>query len=390
MSAHTFWDKQPVSRNIKNLGIINQNKLNKTSENPKLLPNCLKWKVFNINKKEDLNKIKFFLNKYYDDNDDDDDIFSFKYTSELISWCLNYEKRDFNLKNIKTKSEWNIGIVHKNKIIGFISAIPIYLFIKGKNYITAEINFLCVHSNLRKLGIAPLLISELIRLVRSTNPKLLSAPIFTSKNLPFNKILETKYFFRFLNLEKLRRYNYCMNENHQNYDIIINNKIDIRIMDDSHIEQAYNIFKKNINKYELSINFDNINHFKNYYGNKILNGNLYGPIYSFVVLDKKRKVTDWISLYSFPYNIKGSKEILNVVNLLRLELTKTNLIDLMNNIFYITKKNNFDILNIPELYNFDKMINDLKLDTNNTKLEYYTYNFNCGKINKNKVSLVLP
>ena len=95
-------------------------------------------------------------------------------------------------------------------------------------------------------------------------------------------------------------------------------------------------------------------------------------------------------MYYSPYKIEGTSNMLNVVNLLRMEITKTDKVDLMNSIFYIFQKNNFDLINIPELYNFDNLINDLKLDTCNVKLEYYTYNFNCGKINKNKVSLILP
>jgi glycylpeptide N-tetradecanoyltransferase len=387
MSSHTFWDKQPVSNNTKKFGIINKKCLKRTNNKQIELPDGLKWKTLNINSEKDLKVITSFLNKYYNFNDN---LVSLKYTTKLVKWCLDYDITDFNLKSIKTTSDWNIGIVQENKIIGFISAVPIYLSIKGNNYLTAEINFLCVHTKLRKLGVAPLLINELIRLVRTTNPKLLVAPIFTSKNLPFNKIFEARYLFRFLNIDKLRRINYCEKENHKNYEITINNKINIQVMNDSHIQQAYNIFKKNIKEYDLSINFNNITHFKKYFGNIIKNGHIYGPIYSFVVLDENNDVTDWVSIYSSPYKIKGTDELLSVVNLLRLEITKTNVVDLMNNIFYITKHNNFDLFNIPELYNLNNKINNLKLDTCNAMLEYYTYNFNCGIINKNKVSLVLP
>ena len=112
-------------------------------------------------------------------------------------------------------------------------------------------------------------------------------------------------------------------------EAVLSRKVEpnIQVMNDDHIQQAYNIFKKNIKEYDLSINFNDINHFKKYYGNKIKNGQPHGPIYSFVVLDKNNHVTDWVSIYCSPYKIKGSDELLNVVNLLRLEITKTNVID---------------------------------------------------------------
>ena len=73
--------------------------------------------IFNINNKLDLKNIKGFLNKHYDD-----DNISMHYTSDIMKWCLKYEKSDFNLNNIKTNSEWNVGIVQNNRLIGFISA----------------------------------------------------------------------------------------------------------------------------------------------------------------------------------------------------------------------------------------------------------------------------
>ena len=61
------------------------------------------------------------------------------------------------------------GFGKKNKLFGFISGIPVHLNVNGKDILMAEINFLCVHKNLRTKRLAPVLIKEVTRRVNRCN-----------------------------------------------------------------------------------------------------------------------------------------------------------------------------------------------------------------------------
>jgi glycylpeptide N-tetradecanoyltransferase len=57
----------------------------------------------------------------------------------------------------------------KNALFAFISAIPINVDIEGKTIEMVEINFLCVHKQLRTKKVAPSLIKEVTRRTNKRN-----------------------------------------------------------------------------------------------------------------------------------------------------------------------------------------------------------------------------
>ncbi len=69
------------------------------------------------------------------------------------------------------KKDWIFGVRggKKNKLFGFISGIPVHLEVNGKKLVLAEINFLCVHKQLRTKKLAPVLIKEVTRRVNLCN-----------------------------------------------------------------------------------------------------------------------------------------------------------------------------------------------------------------------------
>jgi len=69
------------------------------------------------------------------------------------------------------KKDWLFGVRggKKNKLFGFISGIPIHAVVNEKEVTKAEINFLCVHKNLRTKRLAPVLIKEVTRRVNRCN-----------------------------------------------------------------------------------------------------------------------------------------------------------------------------------------------------------------------------
>lgn len=61
--------------------------------------------------------------------------------------------------------EWQLGVraTESRKLVAFISGIPMKMKLRNTVYEMAEINFLCIHKQLRTKRLAPLLIKEITR-----------------------------------------------------------------------------------------------------------------------------------------------------------------------------------------------------------------------------------
>lgn len=94
--------------------------------------------------------------------EDDDNMFRFDYSIKFLQWALTPPGY---------KKDWLFGVRggKKNKLFGFISGIPVHMTVNGKKILMAEINFLCVHKQLRTKKLAPTLIREVTRRVNRCN-----------------------------------------------------------------------------------------------------------------------------------------------------------------------------------------------------------------------------
>ena len=92
--------------------------------------------------------------------EDTDGIFRFEYSIEFLKWAL------ITPDCIK---DWHVGVKSTNgKLLAFISGVPVKTKINENVLKMAEINYLCVHRQLRKKKLAPLLIKEITRRVNLT------------------------------------------------------------------------------------------------------------------------------------------------------------------------------------------------------------------------------
>jgi len=119
--------------------------------------------------------------------------FRFKYSGQFLRWALtppNFIK------------DWIIGLrVKQNqKLVGFISGVPLKANIEGKSINMAEINFLCVHTKLRTKRMAPVLIKEVTRRI---NIKGIWQAIYTGGKYIPTPISESNYYYRCINFKKL-------------------------------------------------------------------------------------------------------------------------------------------------------------------------------------------
>lgn len=161
---HDFWSHQPVP---KYFDAVTENQFNAPLEikdvsevqpEPLKLPEGYEWQVLDLNDDATAQQLYELLTKHY--VEDSEGKFRFDYSIDFLRWALappdNFE-------------DWNIAVSSKGKLYGFISAIPVTMVVNGELIKMAEVNFLCVHKQIRDRRLAPILIKEITRRVNLRN-----------------------------------------------------------------------------------------------------------------------------------------------------------------------------------------------------------------------------
>ena len=194
---HKFWNTQPVLQydsKVDNIGPLENKSIDDIRKVPYDIPNNFYWSDMDINNENDLYDIyKLLYNNYVCDSQ-----FKLNYSKEFLKWALTppgYFK------------EWHVGVKmkgkNKDKLIGFISGIPVNIYI-NKNYYKenikmCEINFLCCWDKLRNKRLSPLMIKEITRRVNCCN---IFQAIYTAGIKIPNSYSDSSYYFRPLNYTK--------------------------------------------------------------------------------------------------------------------------------------------------------------------------------------------
>lgn len=98
--------------------------------------------------------------------------------------------------------EWHVGVraTKSQKLVAFISGIPVALRVRQKVLKAIEVNFLCVHKKLRSKRLAPVLIKEITR--RCYRLGIWQA-IYTAGVVLPTPVSTARYFHRSLEWQKL-------------------------------------------------------------------------------------------------------------------------------------------------------------------------------------------
>lgn len=158
-NRHSFWDTQPVPKESERFeelkdGPIKVMKVEDIRKELLPLPKGYEWAEVDLNDDNQVLEVfKLLRNNYVEDAET---MFRFDYTPKFLRWALT-PPGYFKSWHLAVKSTAN------NKLYGFISGIPVKANINDVKVKMAEINFLCVHSQLRNKKLAPLLIKEITR-----------------------------------------------------------------------------------------------------------------------------------------------------------------------------------------------------------------------------------
>ena len=159
---HNFWDSQPVPKvqdefvlpdSEFNKPIIEQN-VEDISTEPLTLPPEYFWESLDLNDDSVAQEMYDLLVRNY--VADEDEMFRFNYAIPFIRWACVIPNGE---------PDWLLGVRggKNRRLYGCITGIPVTLKINGVQVQAAEINFLCVHNQLRARRLAPILIKEVTR-----------------------------------------------------------------------------------------------------------------------------------------------------------------------------------------------------------------------------------
>ena len=127
-------------------------------QEPLPLPPGYQWCTVNLADDAQATEVYNLLSNHY--VEDTEGKFRFDYSVDFIRWALAPPGQN---------TEWVIGVRGQGILYGFITAIPVTMVVNKQRIHMAEVNFLCVHKQLRNLRLAPQLIREVTRRVNLRN-----------------------------------------------------------------------------------------------------------------------------------------------------------------------------------------------------------------------------
>lgn len=195
IEEHKFWRTQPVPKSAedseKEQGPVEEKTVDQVVKAPQSLPDGFEWCKVDITSEKEMEELYDLL--FHNYVEDPEEQFRFKYTPTFLKWALSPPG---------WTPDYHVGIraTQSNKLLAFISAIPAELVVRGVPVKSVEINFLCVHKQLRAKRMAPVLIKEITRVV---NLKNVWQALFTAGTRIPTPVSTTRYYHRVFNWTKL-------------------------------------------------------------------------------------------------------------------------------------------------------------------------------------------
>lgn len=305
MKDYKFWKTQPVTRfdeNISEEGPIDRKKTpDEISDEPFPLLGEFEWCTLDVTDQSQVEDIFVLLNENY--VEDRDASFRFKYTREFFNWSL---------KPPGWKKDWHVGVRVRStgRLVAFISAIPVNLNVRGKVIKSVEINFLCVHKQLRGKRLAPVLIKEITRRVNKCDTW---SALYTSGTVLPSPASVCRYTHRPLNWNKLLDVGFVQLPPGASKPHMVANYTlpkqpttkGLRPLRPEDVDQAHALFKRYQERFELSQEFNEEEFAHWFLGGPEQLSAAFGSkvIYSYVVENQEGKITDFFSFYSLPFTI---------------------------------------------------------------------------------------
>lgn len=393
MKDYKFWKTQPVTRldeSVNKEGPIDRKKTpEEISEFPLPLLGDFEWCTVDVTDQNQLEDVFLLLNENY--VEDRDSTFRFKYTREFFNWSL---------RSPGWKKDWHVGVRVRSskKLVAFISAIPVDLKVRENTVRSVEINFLCVHKQLRGKRLTPVLIKEITRRVNRCD---IWYALYTSGTVLPSPVSVCRYTHRPLNWGKLHEVGFTHMPSHatrmqMNAKYALPEKTNtdgLRPMEEKDLAQAHQLLEAYQARFDLVQTFTK-EEFKHWFlGNDEVSENTEKVIFSYVV-EKDGKITDFFSFYSLPFTILNNsvhKELgigylfyyasdadLEYSDRFSKEATETlkkRLCSLMNDACILARDAKMDVFNALTSQDNTLFLDPLKFGPGDGFLNFYLFNY---------------
>jgi glycylpeptide N-tetradecanoyltransferase len=387
-APHKFWDTQPVPRLSApppdGEGPIDDGRtVDDVQKDPYKIPDAYEWFNPNVLEDGDVTQVYDLLANHY--VEDDDSVFRFAYPKTFLVWALTPPG---------WLRDWHIGIRVRatGKMVAFISGIPAGLRLRDAHLTVVEINFLCVHKQIRSKRLAPVLIKEVTRRV---NLKGVWQAVYTAGVVLPRPVSSCQYWHRSLNPQKLvaigfsripyqfEKFQRPMEMTKRHFAVPEKTTLPLRPMTQADVPEVHRLLNKYLEPYLFAPHFseEEIAHW-------LLPRE--GVINSFVVEDKG-VVTDLISFYTLPSSVLGNTKhsMLMAAYSYYNVATSTDIVKLMSDALVLAKGLGFDVFNALDLMENQKFVKELKFGIGDGHLQYYLFNYRFPDVDPKDMALVL-
>ncbi|EKD21807.1 Glycylpeptide N-tetradecanoyltransferase [Drepanopeziza brunnea f. sp. 'multigermtubi' MB_m1] len=394
MASYKFWQTQPVPKFGESSEPIEEGPfkivdIEKVSKEPGPLLPGFEWVTMDLTREEEIQELFALLYGHY--VEDDEAMFRFNYSQSFLRWalmCPGWTK------------EWHVGIraSASQKLVAFISAIPVALRVRKKTLHASEVNFMCVHKKLRSKRMAPVLIKEITR--RCYLLKTWQA-IYTGGVVLPKPVSTCRYFHRSLDWQKLNDVGFSplpanSKPSYQVRKYALPDHTstkNLRPIEARDVDGVLSLLQRYLEKFDMAPVFtrEEVEHWllnkRDDADDKV--------VWGYVVEDPtSKKITDFFSFYILSSSVISSsvhKEIRAAYlfyyatehgldpQYTRSDL-KVRLNELIHDALILAKKFKFDVFNALTLLDNTLFLEDQKFGAGDGQLHYYLYNYNTNPI----------
>ncbi|KAH7306666.1 hypothetical protein KP509_22G024100 [Ceratopteris richardii] len=371
---HNFWGKQPVKQyDDEEKGVLEEGPIahlrcvDDVRTEPFKLPEHYEWCTCDLNCSETADEVYNLLSRHY--VEDYESMFRYHYPKDFLQWALcppGY------------LPDWHVGIrVEATKrLVAFITGIPANIRLHDRNLQMAEVNFLCIHRELRSKRLAPLLIKEVTRRVHLKN---VWQAVYTAGIMLPTPIATCHYWHRPLNPKKLIRVGFSelglgmtMNQTIKHYRLPPNVITPgFRAMERRDVLAVTHLLQQYLLQFLVApvLSEADVEHWLVPVSDVVA---------TYVIEDvESGQITDFCSFYTLPSTILGNhkyKDIKAAYSFYHAS-TKTSLVELLNDLLIVAKCHGFDVFNVLDIMHNRSFLQELKFKLGDGELRYYLYNY---------------
>ena len=311
MDAYKFWSTQPVPRfdekvkDVKPDGVIQEIKIEDVSKEPRQLMEGFEWVIMDLMDEKELVEVHELLSFHY--VEDDEEMFRLNYASSFLNWAL---------KSPGWKKEWHIGVraSKSRKLVAFISAVPCKLRVRGNLVDSAEVNFLVVHKKLRGKRLAPVMIEEITRQCYLQG---VFQACYTAGTIIPKPVSSCRYYHRSIQWQKLYECRFAgLPAGSTVARQVAKNKLPdktsvkgLREMTGADVPAVTDLLGRYLERFVMAPQFseDEVQHWMLHDSSSKEQ-----VIWSYVVEDGSKKITDFFSFYSLESTVIGNHQHNNI------------------------------------------------------------------------------